>query len=161
MLIDIVSKNGNLLLNIPLRGDGTIDDDERKVLDGLASWIPAHGEALFGTRPFTVYGEGEPDVKGAGNFNERATRPYTARDIRFTTAKGVLYATALAWPEDGKIAIRTLAAGSTHFPRTVARVEMPGSKAPLKFQRDDSGLTVTMPEQKPNDYAYVLKILAE
>ncbi len=161
MLIDIVSKNGNLLLNIPLRGDGSIDDDERKVLDGLASWIPAHAEALFGTRPFTVYGEGEPDVKGTGNFNERNTRPYTAGDIRFTTAKGVLYATALAWPEDGKITIRTLAAGSTHFPRKVARVEMPGSKAPLKFQRDAAGLTVIMPEQKPNDYAYVLKILAE
>ncbi len=159
MLIDIVSKNGNLLLNIPLRGDGTIDDDERKVLDGLASWIPAHGEALFGTRPFTVYGEGEPDVKGTGNFNERNTRPYTARDIRFTTAKGALYATALAWPADGRVTIQTLAAGSTHFPREVARVEMLGSKAPLKFQRDAAGLTVTMPEQKPNQYAYVLKVL--
>ncbi len=159
MLIDIVSKNGNLLLNIPLRGDGSIDDDERKVLDGLASWIPAHGEALFGTRPFTVYGEGEPDVKGTGNFNERTTRPYTARDIRFTTAKGALYATALAWPADGRVTIQTLAAGSTHFPREVARVEMLGSKAPLKFQRDAAGLTVTMPEQKPNEYAYVLKVL--
>ena len=87
MLIDIVSKNGNLLLNIPVRGDGTIDDDERKVLDGLASWIPAHGEALFGTRPFTVYGEGEPDVKGTG-ISTSATRAYTARDIRFTAARG-------------------------------------------------------------------------
>jgi len=158
MLIDIVSKNGNLLLNIPLRGDGSIDDDERKVLDGLASWIPAHGEAIFGTRPFTVYGEGDPDVKGTGNFNERNTRPYTARDIRFTTAKDALYATALAWPQDGKITIRSLAAGSSHYPREISRVELVGSKNRLTFHRDGAGLTVDMPEQKPNEYAYVLKI---
>jgi alpha-L-fucosidase len=110
MLIDIVSKNGNLLLNIPVRGDGTIDSDEQKVLADLAEWMPANGEAIYGTRPFTVFGEGAQDVKGSGNFNERQSRPYTAEDIRFTTKGDTLYAFALAWPENGnKLSIKTLA----------------------------------------------------
>ena len=158
MLMDIVSKNGNLLLNIPLRGDGSIDEDEHKVLEDLASWMPANSEAIFGTRPFTVYGEGEPDVKDTRNFNEKASRPYTARDIRFTTAKEALYATVLAWPTDRKVTIQTLAAGSEHYPKEVAHVELLGSKAPLEFNRDAGGLAVTMPRRKPNEYAYVLKI---
>ncbi len=158
MLLDIISKNGNLLLNIPLRGDGTIDDDEQKVLTDLASWMPANGEAIYGTRPFAVYGEGAPDVKGTSNFNERQTRPYTAEDIRFTTKGDTLYASVLAWPKNGKVVIKTLAAGATIFAREVARIELLGSEAPVTFSRDANGLWVNMPEMKPNDFAYVLKI---
>jgi alpha-L-fucosidase len=158
MLVDIVSKNGNLLLNIPLRGSGAIDEDERKVLDGIASWMPANGEAIFGTRPFSVFGEGAPDVASTGNFNERMTRPYTAEDIRFTTKGDTLYAIALAWPANGKLTVRTLAKGNAALPREVARVELLGVTGPLQFTRDTSGLTVTVPEQKPNDYAYAFKI---
>ena len=158
-LVDIVSKNGNLLLSIPVRGDGTIDEDERKVLDSLASWMPANGEAIFGTRPFSVYGEGAPDVQGSGNFNESKSRPYTARDIRFTTRGGTLYAIALGWPADGKLSIRTLAAGSANYPREVRRVELLGSSGSLPFTRDAAALSVTLPERKPNEYAYVLKIV--
>ena len=158
MLVDIVSKNGNLLLNIPLRGSGEIDDDERKVLDGLASWMPDNGEAIFGTRPFSVYGEGPPDVKGTGNFNERNTRPYTAQDLRFTTKGDTLYAVALAWPADRKLAIRSLAAGSANYPREVGQVELLGAAGALPFTRDSTGLTVTLPERKPNEYAYALRI---
>ena len=158
MLADIVSKNGNLLLNIPLRGSGAIDDDERKVLDGLASWMPANREAIFGTRPFAVYGEGPPDVQGSGNFNERNRRPYTSQDIRFTTKGEALYAIALGWPADGKLTIRSLAAGGANYPREVGRVDLLGGKSALTFTRGAGGLVVTMPEQKPNDYAYALKI---
>jgi alpha-L-fucosidase len=159
MLVDIVSKNGNLLLNIPLRGSGAIDEDERKVLDGLASWMPVSREAIFETRPFSIFGEGAADVKGTGNFNEGSARPYVAQDIRFTTRKDALYAIALGWPSDGKVTIKTLAAGSTHYPREVGRVELLGSKGPLTFARDADGLVVNVPEQKPNEYAYVFKIL--
>ena len=158
MLVDIVSKNGNLLLNIPLRGSGEIDDDERKVLDGLAAWMPANGEAIFGTRPFTVFGEGAPDVQGSGNFNERNARPYTSQDIRFTTKGDTLYAIALGWPADGKLTIRTLAAGSASYPREVGQVELLGSGGALRFARDAAGLAVTLPERKPNENAYALKI---
>jgi alpha-L-fucosidase len=157
-LIDIVSKNGNLLLSIPLRADGTIDDDEQKLLAGLAAWMPANREAIFGTRPFTVFGEGAPDIKGSANFNENAARPYTAEDIRFTAKGRTLYAFALAWPSAGKIAIKTLAKGSPGYPGEVAKVELLGSKGALTFVRDTSGLVVDLPEQKPHDYAYALKI---
>jgi alpha-L-fucosidase len=157
-LVDIVSKNGNLLLSIPLRGSGVIDDDERKVLEGLAAWMPDRQEAIFGTRPFSVFGEGPPDVQGAANFNESKGRPYTAEDIRFTTGKGALYAIALGWPAGGKIAIKTLAEGSPHYPRKVGQVELLGAKGPLPFARDSQALVVTLPEKKPNDYAYALKI---
>ena len=157
-LIDIVSKNGNLLLSIPVRADGTIDDDEQKLLAGLAAWMPANREAIFGTRPFTVFGEGAPDVKGSANFNENAARPYTAEDIRFTVKGRTLYAFALAWPSAGKITIKTLAKGSPGYPGEVAKVELLGSKGALTFVRDTSGLVVDLPEQKPHDYAYALKI---
>jgi alpha-L-fucosidase len=157
-LVDVVSKNGNLLLNIPVRGDGTIDDDERKVLDGLAAWMPANGEAIFGTRPFSVFGEGAPDVKGSGNFNERNVRAYTSEDIRFTTKGDALYAIALAWPENGKLLIRTLAAGNPSQPKEIARVELLGEREPLAFTRTAQGLAVSLPERKPNESAYALKI---
>lgn len=158
MLVDIVSKNGNLLLNIPVRGDGTIDDDERKILADLASWIPKNGEAIFGTRPFSVYGEGPPDVKSSADFNEKSNRAYTAEDIRFTTKGNTLYATVLAWPDDGKVTIKTLAKGSKDYPREIAGVQLIGIDGDLSFTRGDDGLTVTMPPQKPHDYAYCLKI---
>jgi alpha-L-fucosidase len=158
MLVDIVSKNGNLLLNIPLRGSGAIDEDERKVLDGLASWMPANQEAIFGTRPFSVFGEGPPDVKGSGNFNERNARPYTAEDIRFTRKGEALYAIALGWPADGKITVKSLAAGSAHYPGEIGQVELLGAGGALSFARDASGLVVNLPERKPNEYAYALKI---
>ena len=159
MLVDIVSKNGNLLLNIPMRGDGSIDEDEQRFLDGVASWMPANGEAIFGTRPFTVFGEGAPDVSGTANFNENRTRAYTARDIRFTTKGETLYATALAWPEDGKLTIATLGRDRTEYPKRIGRVELLGSPGALSFTREANGLVVTLPATKPNEFAFVLKIL--
>jgi alpha-L-fucosidase len=158
MLADIVSKNGNLLLNIPLRGDGTIDDDERGVLAGLAEWMAPNGEAIFGTRPFAVFGEGPPDVKGSANFNENSARPYTAEDIRFTTKADILYAFVLAWPADGRVAITTLARGSASYEREVRRVELLGSAEPLAFTRDGIALSVTLPARAPRGPVAVLKI---
>ena len=158
MLAGIVSKNGNLPLSIPLRGDGSIDEDESAFIDGLTSWMPANGEAIYGTRPFTVFGEGAPDVRGTGNFNEGRGRTYTAKDIRFTSKGDVLYAIALAWPEDGKLTIETLAQGKTDYPKQVGRVELLGSSGPLPFERQPNGLVVTLPNTRPNEFAYVLKI---
>jgi alpha-L-fucosidase len=142
-----------------LRGDGSIDDDESQVLDGLASWMPANGEAIFGSRPFTVFGEGAPDVKGAANFNENSGRAYTAQDIRFTTKGDILYAIALGWPEDGKSTIQTLAQSRNDYPKTIGRIELLGGKGPLPFRRQPDGLVLTLPETRPNEFAYVFKIL--
>ena len=86
MLVDIVSKNGNLLLSIPVRGDGTIDDDEVAFLHSMANWMAVNGEGIFGTRPWKIYGEGPTQVSG-GMFNEQKVH-YTAEDLRFTTKDG-------------------------------------------------------------------------
>jgi alpha-L-fucosidase len=160
MLVDIVSKNGNLLLNIPLRGDGTIDEDERQVLDGLAQWMTTNGEAIYRTRPFTVFGEGPPDVRGAANFNENAARPYTAEDIRFTTKGDTLYAFALRWPADGRLAIKTLAQDGSPYPKKIGQIELlGGGGAPLRFTRDNDRLLITLPP-RPTKFVATLKITA-
>jgi alpha-L-fucosidase len=161
MLIDIVSKNGNLMLSIPIRGDGTIDEDEVACLEGIAKWMAPNGEGIFATRPWKVYGEGPSATTAApkGQFGgARDVRPYTAEDIRFTSKGDSLYAFVMAWPADGKVTIKTLAQGSEHYPKNVARVELLGSSGPLAFSRDTTGLLVTLPETKPNDFAYVLRI---
>jgi alpha-L-fucosidase len=102
MLVDIVSKNGNLLLNVVLRPDGSLDPEVETMLHQLADWTAVNGEAIYGTRPWLVFGEGPTQVKG-GAFKEDFT--YTAQDIRFTTKGKTLYAIALGWPDDGKFVI--------------------------------------------------------
>jgi alpha-L-fucosidase len=158
-LIDIVSRNGNLLLSIPLRGDGTLDEDEHAFLTGLASWMQVHGGAIYGTRPFSVFGEGPPDAAAAGTFNEKRQRAYTTEDFRFVTKGDTLYAFAFVWPNDGKLSIKTLARGSAALPQPVQRVEMVGAGR-IVFDQDGSGLHLTLPANPPNPYAYAFTIHA-
>ncbi|NYF90201.1 alpha-L-fucosidase [Tunturiibacter empetritectus] len=158
LLADVVSKNGNLCLNIPLKGDGTIDSDERQILADLAAWMPINGEAIFGTRPFTVYGEGPPDPVKTGNFNEGNGRPYTSEDMRFTVKDGRLYVIALGWPADSKLKIKTFARGSKELPSEISKVEMLGVGEPCSFERNSNELVVKLPTQKPNDIAYGFRI---
>jgi len=157
MLVDIVAKNGNLLLNIPVRGDGTIDEDEEKFLAGMAAWMGVNGAAIFGTRPWKVSGEGPVKVKGGG-FSEGGEDRLTAADFRFTTQGNTLYATALGWPEDGKFVVRTLAAGAPGVVGRVRNVALLGHPNPLPWRQTAEGLEVTLPAQKPCDHAYALRI---
>jgi alpha-L-fucosidase len=157
MLIDIVSKNGNLMLNIPLPGNGLPDEDEMKVLAGLASWMPTNGEALYGTRPWAVYGEGPSTTAPARRGMGSDFRAYTAEDVRFTKKGDILFAILMGWPDNGKATIKSLAEGAANFPRKVAKVELLGS-GEVKFTRDASGLVATMPQEKPHDFAYALKV---
>ncbi len=157
MLIDIVSKNGNLMLNIPLPGNGVPDDDEMKVLDGLATWIPANGEGIYGTRPWVVYGEGPSTVAGGRRGMGSDVRSYGAEDFRFTKKGDIVYAFLMGWPEGGKATIKSMAQGSENFPREVAKVELLGAGT-LTFTRDTSGLVVNLPEKAPNAYASVFKV---
>jgi alpha-L-fucosidase len=160
MLIDIVSKNGNLMLNIPLRGDGTIDEDEHHFLRDFGIWMAVHGEGIYGTRPFTIYGEGAPDVSGSHNFNELNSRPYTADDIRFTRKGEQLYAFALGWPSDGVLRVKSFRRGNTVLPRTIGAVEMLGYKGRLDFKQGISSLEIRLPTRNPEALdAYGLKIL--
>ena len=159
-LVDIVSKNGNLLLSIPLRADGTYDEKESKVLDDLEAWMTVNGESIFGTRPGVKFGEGpvaETDIKiNAQGFNEGMYSKLDARDIRFNQTKKYLYATALGWPEDGQLTIKSLAKGNPNFKKSISSVYLLGY-GKLKARQTAEGLTVTLP--KPcNQIAPVLRI---
>jgi alpha-L-fucosidase len=163
-LVDIVSKNGNLLLNIPVKGDGTIDSDEEAFLGQMAAWMDVNSECIFGTRPFTVFGEG-PAADAAATaatqpvgFNEKKQPVMNEHDIRFTTKGSILYAIVMGWPADGKVTIKTLAAHSADYPGEVASVELLGSPGTLAWKQDAAGMTIVLPTAKPCDYAYALKI---
>lgn len=140
-LADVVSKNGNLLLNIPVRGDGTIDDKEEAILDAITAWTRRNGEAIFGTRPWRLFGEG-PTRPPEGMLNEDEAKPFTADDIRFTKKGEALYAIFMERPErEG--AITSL--GARAMPdAAIEKVELLGG-APLPFRRDAGALRVTLP----------------
>ena len=165
-LVDIVSKNGNLMLNIPVRGNGTIDEKERKIVEEIGAWMKANSESIYGTRPWKIFGEG-PAQQGAAKlsaqgFNEGKGKPFTHEDIRFVTKGDALYATAMGWPEDNKLVIKSLAKDSQYFPATIQKIEWVPAKQPLVFERNENGLIVYLPG-KPADgltYANVIKVLS-
>ena len=161
LLVDIVSKNGNLLLSVPLRADGTFDEKEEKILNEFGEWMNINKEAIFDTRPWEVFGEGpiaEADIKiNAQGFNEGAYSKATAQEIRFTQTKKALYATVLAWPEDGKVVIKSLSANQKLYSGRIKKVELLGY-GNLDFIRTSEGLQINLPEKKLNNIAPVLKI---
>ncbi len=154
MLVDIVSKNGNLLLNVVQRPDGSLDAEVEQMLGQMADWIAVHGEAIYGTRPWLVYGEGPVRTKG-GHFKEDFA--YTAQDIRFTTKGKTLYAVALGWPEDGQLVVKSLAtpAGERESVRSVSLL---GYRGKLDWMQTTNGLMVKLPPQKLSPYTCALKI---
>ncbi len=161
LLVDIVSKNGNLLLSVPLRSDGTFDEKEKAVLDEFGAWMAINKEGIYDTRPWATFGEGpiaEADIKiNAQGFNEGAYSGSTAQEIRFTQKGKTLYAFALAWPEDGRVVVKSLAKGSALHPGKVSRVELLGyGKVP--YERTQEGLVVTLPTERLNNVMPVLKI---
>jgi alpha-L-fucosidase len=151
VLCDVVSKNGNLLLSIPVRGDGSIDEKETAIVEGIASWMARFSEAIYGTRPWKVSGEG-PTVVAAGQFSEANTKPFTAEDIRYTVKGGLLYAMTLGKPETDRITLTSVKEGQ------VARVEVVGSPDPLAFTQDQNGLHITVPTQASHAFGIALKI---
>ncbi len=152
-LCDVVSKNGNLLLSIPQRGDGSIDADEQRILRDKAAWVRVNGEAIFGSRPWRLYGEGPTSV-AAGMHGEANTRPWTAQDIRFTTNLGALYAVPLEWPGGQEVRIASLGAAAGR----VERVDMLGAAGPLPFEQDTTGLHIDLPDRRPVRFAPAFRI---
>jgi len=161
MLIDIVSKNGNLLLNIPLHPGGSIDEQEQDILKGLGQWMAVNGDGLYGTRPWVIFGEG-PSLRrkaAAHRFGGIAdVQAFRPGDIRFA-CKGdtELFAFLMAWPQAGEITIRSLATPYSTEAR-IDSVQMLGVNKPLEFQQTDDGLVVGLPQVQPCEHAWALRI---
>ncbi|MFC9693433.1 alpha-L-fucosidase [Kribbella sp. NPDC056951] len=141
LLVDIVSKNGNLLLNIPQLPDGTLDLECSQLLEELGAWMRVCGEGIHGTRPFRVFGEGPSSVTISGFTEDRVD--WKAADYRFTRRDNTVYAFQLAWPEDGRSVIRSLA---DH--ETVTEVRLLGH-GPVPFEQSHGILVVRLPEAPP------------
>lgn len=161
LLVDIVSKNGNLLLSIPLRADGTFDEKEKKILDEFGEWMNINKESIYDTRPWVIFGEGpiaDSDISiNAQGFNEWAYGNATSQEIRFTQTGKYLYATALSWPEENKVVIKSLAENGDLFNRKIKKVELLGY-GKVAFSRTDKGLVITLPEDANRLIAPVFKI---
>ena len=155
-LADIVSKNGNLLLNIGPRADGTIPQEVQDVLLSVGAWLKINGEAIYGTRPWKIYGEGPTKVK-PGSFHDTDTLDYTAEDFRFTTKGSHLYAIEYAWPAGHEAVIRSLAKGAPDM-RMVSGVELLGSDAQLTFTQGSDGLHIQLPSKPADQPAYAFRI---
>jgi alpha-L-fucosidase len=154
-LVDIVSKNGNLLLNIGPKPDGTISDEVKQVLLAVGGWLKVNGDAIYGTRPWTTFGEGPTKVV-AGAFHDTDTKGYTAEDFRFTTKGANVYATELAWPKDGRAVIHAL--GTTAGMAKVESVALLGASEPVKFEQGVDGLVLHLPAAAPTPYASCFRI---
>ncbi len=152
-LIDVVSKNGALLLNIGPRADGTIPETEQQMLRDIGKWLQVNGAAIYGTRPWHKFGEG-PTMDVGGSFTDTERQPFTGADLRFTTKGDTLYAIALAWPEDRKLTVASL-------PKTAGKVEdvmLLGHDGKLKWHQSETGLSVELPADRPTEFALSLKI---
>jgi alpha-L-fucosidase len=161
VLIDIVSKNGQLLLNISPKADGTIPENQKEVLLGIGKWLDVNVEAIYNTRPWLSFGEGPTRLKKGGGFTHQHSGylQYTAKDIRFTRSKDgkTINAILLGWPEVGRtVTIKSLANGQG--PQKIQAVKLLGNNGKLRFRRDSQGLKVQLPTKKPCENAFALKI---
>lgn len=152
LLADIVSKNGNLLLNVGPRGDGSIPDAARGTLLAVGGWLKTNGEGIYGSKPWNKFGEG-PTKNADGSFSETKAKPYTARDFRFTTSNGRLYAIQMAEAQNGKAVIASLGPY-----RPVKAVTLLGRDAPLSFSQNAEGLAITLPTDAHPQLANVYRI---
>ena len=179
MLVNVVSRNGTLLLNFPLKSDGTLDPKEMTILSALTAWMAVNGEAIYGTRAWKVCGEG-PGVEGAirdtsvyqqlppipdsspgatrtSGARDTSGKPFTARDIRFTTKGQTLYAFVMGWPEK-EVVIDSVGTAAKPEAGKVLSVELLGFKGKVRWAQEATGLKVRMPAEQPSDYSITLKI---
>ena len=156
-LVDVVSKNGNLLLNIGPKPDGTIPEEAQRVLLQIGNWLRVNGEAIYGSRPWLVFGEG-PTQDADSTAKGKDIKAYTAEDIRFTTKGQRLYAIALGWPTSGKLTIHMLWKGTPYLRKPIAGIELLGTSGELHWEQTSTGLVIDLPSTRPNDDAYVFRI---
>ncbi len=161
LLVDIVSRNGNLMLNFPLPNSGELDYEELVILDEITKWMAINSEGIYASRPWKIFGDGPvataPPTGAGTRFNESGRKDLTAEEVRFTTKGDVLYAFIMGWPEK-LVLIKPLATSSPLKPAKISNVELLGYSNKMIWTQDEQGLTVVMPEKKPCDYAITLKI---
>jgi alpha-L-fucosidase len=156
-LIDIVSKNGNLLVNVGPRSDGTIPDEVQKVLLDVGSWLKVNGEAIYGSRPWKTYGEGPTKIL-EGAFHDTSVSPFTEHDFRFTRKDNAVYAIDLAWPTNGEATIQSLSSAELAGEK-IAAVSLIGYNPILHYEQRADGLHIKVPAEAPGKYAYCFKVV--
>lgn len=164
-LVDIVSKNGRLLLNVGPKADGTIPEEAKERLLGIGKWLDVNGEAIYGTMPWILFGEG-PTELGDGAYSEfdhdEDEVEYTGEDIRFTVKDNILYAIALGWPGE-KIKIHSLKRLEEELSiywseKDIKSIKMLGVDKELDWHFADDGLIINTPDKKPCEHAFVFRI---
>jgi len=155
-LVDVVSKNGALLLNIGPRPDGTIPEAEQAILLEIGRWLAQNGEAIYGTRPWVVYGEGPTEVP-EGSFTDTRRQGFTSQDIRFTCKGNAVYAIVLGWPA-GPLTIHSMGQGSPVSAERIVQVSLLGSEGSLDWEQVECGLTVHFPATPVGKHAFAVKI---
>lgn len=156
-LIDIVSKNGNLLLNIGPKADGTIPQDQQEVLLAIGGWLKTNGEAIYGTRPWKIYGEG-PTQDSEGHHTESKNGTLTSEDIRFTTKGDILFASVLEYNENGSYLIKSLAQNNTFERRPVKSVVFMGGDNQIDWTQTAEGLNINLNGDITDKAALVFKV---
>lgn len=157
-LVDIVSKNGNLLLNVGPRGDGSIPEEDRDILLAIGEWLAVNGEAIYGSSFWRISGEG-PTVISEGQFTDGQAKIFTPEDIRFTSKGGLLYATVLVYPENGEVKIAALKEKSHHFQAAIKDIEILGFDEKPTWERTEDALVLKTQNVK-SAYPVVFKITA-
>ena len=163
MLVDIVSKNGNLLLSVPVKSDGTIDDKEEAILADIKAWMDVNGESIYGTRTWKTFGEGPladaANPVNAQGFNEGLN--YSSKDVRYVQKDGTIYATILSWPAAGRFSFKSFSLASDYYSGKVKSVKLLGSDSKIEYSQGIEGLTVMIPSAHPNEIAPVFAITVE
>ena len=156
-LIDIVSKNGVMLLNISPRADGIIPENQQKVLLEIGNWLNQYGEAIYDTRPWIVFGEGPTRLKKGGAFQSQVK--YTPEDIRYTTHSNFIYATMLGWPGDNKeIVLTAFGENKLDGDLKIENITLPGDNEPVRWEWKKDGLHIFTPAHMHDSIATVFKI---
>jgi alpha-L-fucosidase len=152
LLADVVSKNGNLLLNIGPKADGTIPDEAKSILLAVGQWLKLNGDAIYGSRPWQRFGEGPTQV-AAGTMQDTKTKPYTPEDFRFTTRDGHLYAIEMEWPANGQAVIHSITPSMA-----VRKVTLLATGVSIAFKQNADGLHLELPKRPSGLHAYVYRI---
>ncbi|WP_116090502.1 alpha-L-fucosidase [Sphingomonas crusticola] len=153
-LCDVVSKNGNLLLSIPVRGNGTIDSEEEKIVAGITAWMAINGAAIHGSRPWRIYGEGPTRLEG-GAFGEGKVTGFQPEDVRFTVKHGVLHMALLAWPER-PVRVPSLGRRALNGAR-IARASLLGGDI-VQIRQEPDATTLTLPPALPGQFVPVVRL---